>query len=74
MRVNKGRRILFSNLERGRFYQKGTQLDIPVYFDQDAESWFSENAKIKRVELQILINELLFLVIQEVLEKPVEYR
>jgi hypothetical protein len=47
----------FSNAERGRFYRTDAQLNIPVYLDQDVES--SEKAKIKGVNLQSLINELL---------------
>lgn len=49
----------FSKAVRGRFYQPDTQLNIPVYLDQDVESWFAEKAKIKGVNLQLLINELL---------------
>ncbi|MGZ8946172.1 MAG: hypothetical protein ACXW1W_12180 [Methylococcaceae bacterium] len=49
----------FSNAERGRFYRSDVQLNIPVYLDKDIESWFAEKAKIKGVNLQSLINELL---------------
>ena len=49
----------FSNEERGRFYHSDAHLNIPVYLDQDVESWFAEKAKIKGVNLQSLINELL---------------
>jgi hypothetical protein len=49
----------FSNAERGRFYHSDAQLNIPVYLDQDVENWFAEKAKIKGVNLQSLINELL---------------
>ncbi|EGW19797.1 hypothetical protein [Methylobacter tundripaludum] len=49
----------FSNAERGRFYRPDTQLNIPVYLDQDVESWFAEKAKMKGVNMQSLINELL---------------
>lgn len=49
----------FSNAERGRFYRPDTQLNIPVYLDQDIESWFSEKAKAKGVNLQSLVNDLL---------------
>ena len=49
----------FSKAVRGRFYSPDTQLNIPVYLDQDVESWFAEKAKIKGVNLQSLINELL---------------
>jgi len=49
----------FSKAVRGRFYHADAQLNIPVYLDQDVESWFAEKAKIKGVNLQSLINELL---------------
>jgi hypothetical protein len=49
----------FTNAERGRFYRTDVQLNIPVYLDQDVESWFAEKAKLKGVNLQSLINELL---------------
>jgi len=49
----------FSNAERGRFYRPDTQLNIPVYLDQDIESWFAEKAKAKGVNLQSLVNDLL---------------
>jgi len=49
----------FSNAERGKFYRPDTQLNIPVYLDQDVENWFTEKAKAKGVNLQSLVNELL---------------
>jgi len=49
----------FSNAERGRFYRPDTQLNIPVYLDQDIETWFSEKAKAKGVNVQSLVNDLL---------------
>jgi len=49
----------FSSAERGRFYHSDAQLNIPVYLDKDVESWFTEKAKLKGVNLQSLINELL---------------
>ncbi|MBE0470801.1 MAG: hypothetical protein IBX55_15005 [Methyloprofundus sp.] len=49
----------FSNAQRGRFYHADAQLKLPVYLDQDIENWFSEKAKLKGVNLQSLINELL---------------
>ncbi|GAW87723.1 conserved hypothetical protein [Bathymodiolus platifrons methanotrophic gill symbiont] len=49
----------FYNAERGRFYRPDAQLNIPVYLDQDIESWFAEKAKAKVVNLQSLINDLL---------------
>jgi polyhydroxyalkanoate synthesis regulator protein len=49
----------FTSAERGRFYRTDVQLNIPVYLDQDVESWFAEKAKLKGVNLQSFINELL---------------
>lgn len=49
----------FYNAERGRFYRPDAQLNIPVYLDQDIESWFAEKAKAKVVNLQSLINDSL---------------
>ena len=49
----------FTSAERGRFYRTDVQLNIPVYLDQDVENWFAEKAKLKGVNLQSLINELL---------------
>ena len=62
----------FSSAERGRFYHSDTQLNIPAYLDQEVESWFAEKAKLKGVNLQSLINELLrkgISLIQEVMGK-----
>jgi hypothetical protein len=62
----------FSKAERGRFYHPDTQLKLPVYLDQDVESWFMEKAKAKGIDLQSLVNELLrkdISLIQEVIGK-----
>lgn len=49
----------FSKGQRGRFYRPDSRLNIPVYLDQDVESWFAEKARAKGVEVQQLVNELL---------------
>ena len=49
----------FSKGERGRFYSPDVRLNIPVYLDQDIETWFADKAKSKGVEVQQLVNELL---------------
>jgi len=49
----------FSKGERGRFFHPETTLNIPVYLDQDVESWFAEKAQSQGVELQHLVNKLL---------------
>jgi len=49
----------FSNAERGRFYNPNAQLNIPLYLDQDVESYFAQKAKDKGIDIQKLVNELL---------------
>jgi len=49
----------FSQGERGRFFSPEATLNIPVYLDQDVETWFSEKAKARGVDLQKMVNELL---------------
>jgi len=49
----------FSKAERGRFFHPEAKMNIPVYLDQDIESWFAEKAKVRNVEMRYLVNELL---------------
>jgi len=49
----------FSNGERGKFYDAGTQKNLPVYLDTEVLKYFSAKAKAKGVELNIMVNELL---------------
>ncbi len=49
----------FSKAERGRFFHPEAKMNIPVYLDQDIESWFAEKAKVRNVEIHYLVNELL---------------
>jgi len=49
----------FSKGERGRFFHPEAQLNIPVYLDQDIETYFSQKAKAKGVDMQQIVNELL---------------
>jgi len=51
----------FSKGERGRFFHPEATLNIPVYLDQDVESWFAEKTKSQGVELQHLDNNLRFI-------------
>jgi len=48
----------FSKGERGRFFHADTALNIPIYLDQDVESWCAEKAKSQGVELQYLVNKI----------------
>jgi len=49
----------FSKGERGRFFRPEAKLNIPVYLDQDVESWFADKAKSRDIAVQQLVNELL---------------
>jgi hypothetical protein len=49
----------FSKGVRGQFFRPDARLNIPVYLDQDVETWFAERAKAKGIDVQQLVNELL---------------
>lgn len=49
----------FSKGVRGQFFHPDARLNIPVYLDQDIETWFAERAKAKGINVQQLVNELL---------------
>ena len=49
----------FSNAERGRFFHPDAKLNIPLYLDNDVESYFLSKAKAKGVNMQEMVNELL---------------
>jgi len=49
----------FSKGERGRFFKPDVKLNLPIYLDKDIESWFTEKAKAKGIEVQQLVNQLL---------------
>jgi len=49
----------FSKGERGRFFKQNVKLNLPIYLDQDVETWFIEKARSKGVEVQELVNQLL---------------
>ena len=49
----------FSNGERGKFFHKGAQLNLPVYLDEEVQSYLQERARSKGVEVTQLVNEML---------------
>lgn len=49
----------FSNAEQGKFHQAGARLNLPVYLDSEILSYLSNKAKLKGIELNQLVNELL---------------
>lgn len=49
----------FSKGERGKFFRKGAQLQLPVYLDADVRDYLQERAQAKGVEVARLVNDLL---------------
>lgn len=49
----------FSKGQRGKFYQAGAVFRLPVYLDQDVQSYLAAKAQSKGVELSELVNDLL---------------
>ena len=47
----------FSNGERGKFYRPDANFKMPVYLDDDIQSFFIDLARKKNIDLQILINK-----------------
>ncbi|MGQ0545353.1 MAG: hypothetical protein ACT4P3_08490 [Betaproteobacteria bacterium] len=49
----------FSKGERGKFYRPGAKLTLPVYLDQEVQSYLAQRAAQRGVELSELVNDLL---------------
>ncbi len=49
----------FSKGQRGKFYKPGAALKLPVYLDENVQSYLAAKAQSKGVELSELVNELL---------------
>ncbi len=49
----------FSKGERGKFYRKNAKLNLPVYLDEEVQSYLQERARSKGVEIAQLVNEML---------------
>ena len=49
----------FSNSVRGKFYNAGAKLQIPVYLDENVQAYFMQKADSKGVTLSDLVNGLL---------------
>lgn len=50
----------FSKGERGKFYSKDAVFHIPVYLDPEVENFFKKLAKKQNIDLNQMINNLLF--------------
>ncbi len=49
----------FSKGERGKFFRKNAKLNLPVYLDEEVQSYLQERARSKGVEVAQLVNEML---------------
>ncbi|HZX22419.1 MAG TPA: hypothetical protein VFF18_02700 [Woeseiaceae bacterium] len=49
----------FSKGERGKFFRKDAELQLPVYLEEDVLEYLQDRAREKGVELNELVNALL---------------
>jgi post-segregation antitoxin (ccd killing protein) len=49
----------FTNAKRGQFFHKNTRLNLPVYLDDDVQTYLEERARSKGVNVAQLVNEML---------------
>ena len=49
----------FSNAERGKFYRPGSTLRLPVYLNEELQSYLTAAAERKCISLNELVNNLL---------------
>ena len=49
----------FSNAERGKFYRPGATLRLPVYLNEELQSYLAAAAERKGISLTDLVNSLL---------------
>lgn len=49
----------FSKGERGKFFRENAKLNLPIYLDDEVQSYLQERASSKGVEITKLVNEML---------------
>lgn len=49
----------FSKGERGKFYKEGAIFNLPVYLDQDNQSFVEQIAKRRNSDISTVVNELI---------------
>ena len=49
----------FSKSARGKFFHQNAKLNLPVYLDDEVQSYLQERAKLKGVEVAQLVNDML---------------
>lgn len=51
--------IDFSKGVRGKFFQPGARLNLPVYLEAEVQAYLADRAKARGIEVAQLVNELL---------------
>ncbi len=49
----------FTNAEQGKFFCKPENMKIPVYIDSALEPFYSERARMRKIDMSSLINAVL---------------
>lgn len=49
----------FSKGARGKFFRENARLNLPVYLDEEVQSYLQERARSKGMEVAQLVNEML---------------
>lgn len=49
----------FTKGVRGKFFRENAKLNIPVYLDDEVQSYLQERARSKGMEINQLVNEML---------------
>lgn len=49
----------FSKGERGKFYRKDAQLQLPIHLETNVQNTLAELANAKGVDLSVFVNDLL---------------
>ena len=49
----------FSKGVRGKFYSPDALFRLPIYLEEDVQSWLTAKAQSKGIELSDLVNDLL---------------
>ena len=51
--------IDFAQGVRGKFFRSGSRLRMPIYLDDETQSYLANRAQAKGVDMTVLVNQLL---------------
>jgi hypothetical protein len=49
----------FSKAERGKFYQPDAKFRLPIYLDEEVQSFVQKIAEAKQLDLNTVVNDIL---------------